>query len=305
MRATWLEDVVLAQYGLILNREFQLIPGVNAQFDFWWNLNSPWCSVDETDHRNLSRIPHRPVRELDVGTCIYGLSFFDSYVYGHLWDAMQPLQAVEDLKIDGVLLHPIRSQVRFLGLHLDIFGYPTKKRMALDALTQNYRVPKLVVPFLQCNPNHIDPDAKDWLANKYLNYAKLDGAPRKLYLSRVAANERFIKNEDKVVKLLRDHGFTIVTGGESLQDHINWFHSAEVIIGYHGSLFKNILFCKNRPKVLEFRSKERPDSCFQIMNETCSITDEYRVILINSDSFPYYNADIDLELLSDILKLGN
>lgn len=290
----YLKDVIVSDLGLILDRNFSMIPDVNSQYEFWINLVNlrlPWWDHNPLYEEYVRKIPLKPIRHLQSDIYVYALSFHREYLYGHLWDSIQPLKIVEDSGIQGNLLYNIDSEINDINQHWDIFGYPVGRRTAIDAKVQNYRVSKLVVPIMDnfhgFPANRIVPHTKDWLIEKYMSWdeVELNNSPRKLYLSRHQAASRNVVNEEEVTSFLEGRGFTIVRGSEPLKDHINLFNSAKVIVGCHGSLFKNILFCRNRPTIIEFYPNSREDKCFVWQNETCDITDDYRFVPVESQEW--------------------
>jgi len=310
-----LNDVIVSDLGLILDRNFSMIPEVNSQYEFWINLRTPWWDYDVRFEETVRKIPLKPVRDLQSDIYVYALSFFNKYLYGHLWDTIQTLKTVEDSGIRGNLLCNVDSEVNDINHHWDIFGYPMGRRTAIDTTLQNYRVNKLIVPtadFISPEVVTVDetnsfyayyhaaclvPHIKDWMYEKYTSGVKLDNVPRKLYLSRHKCESRKVLNEEEVIAFMKTRGFTIVLGNESLEDHINLFHSASVIVGYHGSLFKNIFFSRNRPTIVEFHPAYRLDYSFVNQNKSCNVTDNYRFIPIESREL---NATINIKMLENL-----
>ena len=91
-----------------------------------------------------------------------------------------------------------------------------------------------------------------WL-RKRLPPTASGGGPPRLYLTRgVRPNSRRYVQEEELWPWLRDHGFVRLDPGSlSVQDQIDIFHGAEVVVGPHGAALTNLTFCRPGTKVLE------------------------------------------------------
>jgi len=279
-------DVLIGTHGMIMGTNFKVVRNANNFFDFWYySRNDTWRPdlwlQGEAAFMHPEKLPQIP---LPNGRYVYGLYYFNKYAYGHLWDTIQSLKLVEENQLDGMLLvHTDQSGITDFDVHMSIFGFPADKRVELDVKKNVYYVPELVVPSLYAKPSCFKGSLKHWLLRKYRECPGLvlDDVPRKLYLSRQNAKQRCVINEQRLIQQLSD--FTVVTGQEPLREQIRLFHSAAFITGYHGAMFRNILFCNKRPRILEFCAAGREDHCFQDQNETLDITDDYRFVLVDAD----------------------
>lgn len=246
---TRVKNVILARHGLILDQDFNILADVNCPFRFWSTLWAAYWRPNDYLPDHLLHIPRKPLRTLPKNTYVYGLTFFNKQIFGHLWDTIQSLKNVEG----GTLLYNEQSEVVDLEKHWDAFGYRSDQRLPIDVIDNNFLIPDLIVPQMVIAPNMIHSNYVEWLLNHYYAWAKpyLDNIPRKLYLSRHGCASRKVLNEDKIKERLRRKGFITVTGQEPLELMIRLFYSATTIVGYHGSLFRNILFCNNDPHVVE------------------------------------------------------
>lgn len=102
-----------------------------------------------------------------------------------------------------------------------------------------------------------------WLREQFLkNLNKLKtNYPKKIYLERgdsklIKAQERSMINEDEVKKFLINKNFAFVKLNElPFAEQINHFYNANYVIGLHGAGFANLSFCRERTKVIEFRTE--------------------------------------------------
>ncbi len=85
-------------------------------------------------------------------------------------------------------------------------------------------------------------------------------ANNKIYIDRKDAisnnsHLRKITNEKEVKLLLKKRGFKVVTLSKlSFTEQIKLFNSAKTIIGLHGAGFANVVFCKNKTKIIEIKT---------------------------------------------------
>lgn len=295
-----LKDVYVSRCGLIFDRDFELIPEVNFNVRFWPAYTPVYglCDMDEIARREL-RGEH--IEELPGGLpYVYAVHYFGFYVFGHLWDTLQPLMKIESAGPgDAVLLvNPDSGHVNQLHRHFDLAGYDAVRRREVNTLT---RVPELWYPSVVCYPGRVTPEGRAWLYRKYVedNPAQVEvpaSTPASLYLSRNDPRGRMnrrVANHDEVASLLKEHGFHVLDGSESLDEHIRLFRNARRITGPHGSMFRNVLFSGPDCKVLEFCSDRRFDNSLLEVGEVCGV--DYQLLEVPGDEDN--NISMDLEML--------
>ena len=142
-----------------------------------------------------------------------------------------------------------------------------------------------------------------WIAKKNVN---IDN--RRIYISRKNAPKRKLQNEDEIISILINHGFTVVDCNKlNFEEQLKYILNSEILISSHGAGFAHMLWMKQKSKVLEIRAK---DNC----NDNCVFT---LASDLGHDYF-YVNADktepaqsnhlSDLEVnkdkfLSELLKM--
>jgi capsular polysaccharide biosynthesis protein len=89
-------------------------------------------------------------------------------------------------------------------------------------------------------------------------------APRRIFVSRSGASHRRLVNEHRCASALRtDFGVELIqTEGMSLDEEIDLFRSAELIVGAHGAGLTNIAFAPEGARVVELVSSTYWDSIF-------------------------------------------
>ena len=74
-------------------------------------------------------------------------------------------------------------------------------------------------------------------------------------MSRKGASSRHVLNEDKVIEVLREFGFSsYCLEAMSFCDQVRLFHDAEIVVAPHGAGLANMLFSP-RTQVVELKSE--------------------------------------------------
>ena len=114
---------------------------------------------------------------------------------------------------------------------------------------------------------------------------------KRIYLSRRKCKIRFIVGEDKLEKVFKKNGFTVIYPERlSLKKLISVISDAEYIAGLSGSALHNAVFCSNKPKLI-------------ILNRSAAFNDAQALInqAMNLDAI-YADANLNY-LPSDTLYL--
>lgn len=125
---------------------------------------------------------------------------------------------------------------------------------------------------ITCHPmNFMDPVLKEPFFKsieliKQNNAFNINDFPRKIYLSRNDDLVRRVKNEQDIVSILVEKGFSIPNLSKmSITDQILMFSSATHVIAPHGSGLTNIIYCNSDVRILEFLPKVYATNCFSII----------------------------------------
>ena len=149
-------------------------------------------------------------------------------------------------------------------------------------------------------PTHITDYLKLWMTKHFVTNFDMN-KKYYLYLSRNKYGVRCVENDDIVCTYLKSNGFTILYGNETLDQMIDYFAHAEVIIYPHGSLIRNLVFCKKRPLIYEFCSKNRVNKSFLGIALASMIPSG--CIYVDSDK--HNNIVIDMKILENIVSKIN
>jgi hypothetical protein len=234
---------------------------------------------------------------------IYAMSAHGWYPYGHLHDTLLRLYPWKDHEFTRpkVLCSKYHRVVDF-PLHLKACGF---NEDTIFRAAEKYRLIKVNRLFFGVNEakfwTMITPQQYDWLIKGY--FELFDKDPRNeppiegLYLSRNHVGRRGVTNNEEVQQfLVQERGFKTLTGEESLLEIISLFSRAKNIVGPHGSIFVNTIFCRENTKIIEFCPENRIDVSFR--NKT-KLAQDYNHILKKADSD--FNIEIDMDELKELL----
>ncbi len=91
-----------------------------------------------------------------------------------------------------------------------------------------------------------------WLKEKFI--IEDNKIKNKIYIDRTEDKLRSINNENEIKKYLSKKNFIIIKPHEiNFLDQVNYFYSAECIVGLHGAAFANIAFCRPKTKIVELK----------------------------------------------------
>lgn len=114
------------------------------------------------------------------------------------------------------------------------------------------RATRLVVPEIGNVGELGNPSMVSWLRSA-LPAKQVDGRPTRIYVTRGRQkNTRRFVREPELVEALAKRGFAVIDPGSlSVQDQIDHFAAAEVIVGPHGAAMTNLVFAQEGARVLE------------------------------------------------------
>jgi hypothetical protein len=171
--------------------------------------------------------------------------------YHFMYDALGRLgifeETMPDVRPDAIVVPHDRGYMKQL---LELAGIDVPLLQPRAGLT--YSADRLLVP---STPNQ-DLDAPtfvvDWLRRRLPARAGVD-TPRRLYLSRgQQPNTRRYTQEAELLPELERRGFTVLDPGSlTVQEQIDIFHGAEIVLAPHGAGLTNITFCRPGTKVIE------------------------------------------------------
>lgn len=174
--------------------------------------------------------------------------------YAHwLFDALPRLMMLNRLDCDDLKLVVFGDLNRWQEDSLRIMGFDHCQR---EMLRDRYiECEFLHFPSAVGKPGNASPLALSFLREKLMRKDAVDIADKRLYVTRQKAGRRHVVNEEELEPILKDHGFEIVeTENLTLQEQIDLFARAELVIGPHGAGLSNLAFAPSECRVLELFS---------------------------------------------------
>ncbi|MFB0843843.1 glycosyltransferase family 61 protein [Paenibacillus oleatilyticus] len=250
-----------------------------------------------------------------VATLIWGWNMpekgiFTQAVYGHwFYDILPRIHLLEqsgipiDKYLIGQLHHPFQYE------SLSMLGFPMHKLIQVDRSDFHLMASNLVVPAV---PLMVGKSPR-W-AYQFLRQRLGEGQPvgqaggyERIYVSRQDAAARFVVNEDEVMSVLGEKGFTkIVPTPLTMRDKIALYSSARVVVAPFGSSNINITFCPPGAKLVELSPRTVIDNYFWKICRHAGV-DYYEVVCdIEYPPKPVVGADnivVDIDKLLNVLKL--
>jgi hypothetical protein len=227
---------------------------------------------------------------------VYMVHPFGHIAFGHLFDSLQRLYPVLPVVPRPFrVLHSNSRQIVGFETHMRLLGVAAEQ---LLTLRESVVVPRLWISPWQCFPAGLTSQTFDWIYRRYTENLRAR-APTRLYLSRnhVRPGARSVLNEGEVLDFLQQHGFIVVRGTEPLEEILGLFNAAKVIVGPHGSLFANTMFCAADCRILEYCPANRVDRSFLTKRK---LTSSYKQILIEADES--FNITIPLDGLRQLVS---
>lgn len=145
------------------------------------------------------------------------------------------------------------------------------------------RADRLLVPCIP-NPELMAPTwTTQWLKQRLPARDTL-GLPKRLYITRGdAKNTRRLTNEAEILPGLERRGFVrLDPGAVTVQEQIDHFTAAEVIVAPHGAALANLTFCSPGVRVLELFAPRYVNPCYWAI--ASNVPDvEYRYLVCGTD----------------------
>jgi capsular polysaccharide biosynthesis protein len=246
--------------------------------------SSTYFGVDGWREHPLFLRRRLPAREHVDGTLVSLATRGSHGNYYHFLMDVLPRWGVLQEAMPGVrpdwfhLNRTTRYQKQLLAL-LGLDDVPTIEPAKHSAV----RADRLLVPCIP-NPELMAPTwTTSWLKEQ-LPARETRGLPKRLYITRGSAkNTRRLANEDAVMALLERRGFVRLDPGTvSVQEQIDAFTAAEVVVAPHGAALANLTFCSPGVKVLELFAPKYVNPCYwAIASNVPDVT--YRYLVCGTD----------------------
>lgn len=228
----------------------------------------PYAAQKQWEHRIFRKSQLPPVEQIE-GTVVT-LTGLSSNVYFHwLIDILPRLNTlwhsnVSRHQIDFFYVNSISKS--FQRETLELLGIPLERVIESDR-HPHIQATTLISPSFVSEVGMVTSKTIDFLRSHFLsplvaldsdtdNPSRLFSTyPDRLYISRCSARYRRVINEVKLIEMLEQYGFTVLTLEDySVAEQIQFFHHAQAIIAPHGAGLTNLIFCQPQTTVIELFS---------------------------------------------------
>ncbi len=234
--------------------------------------------------------------------------FYGHWPFAHRYDALSRVRHIESIITDdshfligieteGFTKGRFNEECKLFGVRNKIY-FPTGNVL--------FKVERLIYPCWVYNistgnesPVQFTEESFCYCKSKYQEYFKGSGNKYKLFLTRFNMSRGIINFED-VHNFFKNYGFIIVDGSEDLKTTIEYFYNAQVIVGIHGGLFSNLIFCSEVERIVEIFSREYYNGCFFGWKGLLNIKKEYNILTFESTNGNIFLKQNDL---MDLIKL--
>lgn len=123
--------------------------------------------------------------------------------------------------------------------------YTCEELICIRSMTYNYNEAKVYWDYRLITPQIVVDKLQQYVSKPIINEIKDNITKyKKIYLSR--HSNRKLVNTDEVERFFREEGFYFIEGAElSLEEKVDIFYHADIIVGPHSSAWQNIIFCNN------------------------------------------------------------
>lgn len=137
-----------------------------------------------------------------------------------------------------------------------------KEKVFPSTPERHIQAAELVVPSFAGLPGLPSPKGLEFV-RKFMP-TETDGDGKRIYISRSDARRRRIHNEIELLPILEKHGFEIVHPGKmTVQEQMQKFASASVVVSPHGAELTNLAFCQAGTLIIEILSPYYLNPCFR------------------------------------------
>ena len=145
---------------------------------------------------------------------------------------------------------------------LELCGIPKERVFPLSDITA-LRAKRLRVA-VRARGSHVNPP---WLVRALREVSgfrpPIQPPHRRIYISRLRAKRRPLKNEAEVIHALAQRGFEMIDAGAlSVAEQQTLFSEAAFIVASHGAALTNLAWCDSAAHVIEFLPDHHGNPCF-------------------------------------------
>jgi hypothetical protein len=277
----FLQDVEVGLYGEVF-KDGILLPEPSLEAIIWINeygriqhiaADNRWLTASRSELvkirinylQSLYDSEYIFKNKLD-GEVLHLIHPFFHYEFGHLFDTLQKICVLSAEELDRVQYVIVNNtdKINRFSDHLSAIGLGDKVCSKKKPRTL-FQCSKLFALSPIGNTANFSTESYDFIRGRYYSHFRIKenhNPSNRIFLSRLAPMSRPLSNATQIHHELEKVGIIILTGDESLEEHISIFSSASHIAGIHGSLFANSIFATERTQFLEYCPSTRLDYTF-------------------------------------------
>jgi capsular polysaccharide biosynthesis protein len=219
---------------------------------------------DDRHHPVRRRFTLGPLEHLDGTAATVAFGHADAYFHW-LFDVLPRLEILrlagwDETRWDHLVVNAAGAAYERETLHR--FGVPAERIRVVDDGTQLV-ADRLVVPSTVGVSGKVPVWASQLLRERLLPPTPTVGPPLRLYISRSDTEQRRLADEDSLLAMLEPLGITCITlTGRPLDEQIELFSRAEIVIGPHGGGLSNLVWCRPGTAVVELYADDYVNPVF-------------------------------------------
>ena len=281
-------------------------PSLNSDPEY-----SFYDDIPEKKNERIETVNEHPVYQTVDEDIVYLDYIYDFYNFGEFWDCLMRLILSSEKHQNLPLFHVGRNRITQIQKYFDALGFvfPTdykvyenngklyhfKKKIYVSVISGRYRGYYDLYSAFYFNKYFNDKyRVKGKWETLQLHHNEANSSIQaqedqvyNLYLAR-GRHGRSIRNESKLVDALKEEmGFIVLDGSESLDETLQYFSNARLIVGVHGSLMKNMIWCQKNAILLELAPSTRHQCFYNNCKRTsldtiymvCDADDEEQLVL--------------------------
>lgn len=226
-------------------------------------------------------------------------SLWPECYYHWLLEILPKLYLIEKsgYKIDQYIFNDIR--LSFQKEFLELLKIPEDKIIIVND-NNHLKCENLIVTSLPGACGNCAKWAPDFY-KQFIKNEKKENSPEKIYISRAKAKKRNIINEKELAELLIKKGFTTIYSEDlSINQQIELFYNAKIIVAPHGAGLSNLVFSQKNLKVIEIMQPDYLQSCFEVISAIIGC--EYHKFF--SEEYDKEKVNYEKDIFIDIAKFN-
>jgi hypothetical protein len=228
---------------------------------------------DDRHHPVRRRFTLGPLEHLDGTAATVAFGHADAYFHW-LFDVLPRLEILrlagwDETRWDHLVVNAAGAAYERETLHR--FGVPTERIRVVDDGTQLV-ADRLVVPSTVGVSGKVPVWASQLLRDRLLPPAPSAGPPLRLYISRSDTQQRRLDDEESLLAMLEPMGINCITlSGRPLEEQIELFSRAEIVIGPHGGGLSNLVWCRPGTAVVELYADDYVNPVFWRLSQNLGL----------------------------------